>query len=41
MIFEEDKKPKKKVFILKTYGANLYKWSPLPTNYIKTKTRNK
>lgn len=38
---EEDNKPKKKVFVLKTYGASLYKWSPLPTNYKKTKTMNK
>jgi hypothetical protein len=38
---KEDNKPKKKVFVLKMYGADLYRWSPLPTNYSKTKTRNK
>ena len=33
--------PKKKVFVLKTYGAELYKWSPIPTNIIKKKNMNK
>ena len=30
----------KKVFTLKTYGANLYKWSPLPADKEKKNKTN-
>lgn len=37
----ENNIPKKKVFTLKTFGADLYRWSPIPTNIIKKKQNRK
>ena len=36
-----ENKPIKKIFVLKTYGSSLYKWSPIPTNIVKKKVSEK
>jgi hypothetical protein len=37
----ENNLPKKKVFVLKMFGADLYRWSPIPTNITKKKQNYK